>query len=449
MRSIAVICVLSLSCSVPPPSIDAGPVDAGAVDAGTTVDAGPTCVALEVVDVQAADAGRDFLLSGNIGGDFVPRLAWDNLWRVWGGPQPADLPAAMRARYGLVKAPTDNDGLPFGFRQVGMNVRADCLVCHAGEVAGQTVIGAPNTQLDLRLLVDDLETLAAMFGLQQNVPEIRTGARGVTDIMGMTVQLALNQAPGTPNVNTEIGYQDPPAWWAIAAKTKLYTDGDVAQTTHRTFMATQLAFGTSQAQLEALEPRYVELRQYLLSLKPPAWPFAAPDANAVARGRDVFRQSCTGCHRDDRCERQPTLLKDVGTDPERDVQWSQNEVDLVNASWFGALEPLEVTSGYAVPPLVGLWASAPYFHNGSVPTLEAVLDSSKRPAFFSLRTEYDGASVGWKFDALTSAPVNPPRADRARVYDTTKLGLSNEGHRFGDELTADQRADLLQFLKTL
>lgn len=445
MRVIALSSLVLLSCTTPKPPVDAGVV--------VVVDAGVTCLPLEPVDAGAALAGRDFILSGGVGGNFVPRLAWDNLWRVWGGAQPADLPAAMRARYGLTRAPTANGGLPWGFMQAGMFVRADCLVCHSGEVAGETIFGAPNTQLDLRLLVDDLQTLATMVGMQPpNVPNIRTGARGVTDIMGMTTQLALRQAPGA-SVNTEIGFQDPPAWWAIAAKTKLYTDGNAAQTTHRTFMATQLAFGTSQAELEALEPRYVELRQYLLSLKAPAWPFDAPEVTAVERGRDVFQERCVSCHRDDRCDRQPTIIKAVGTDPERNVKWGTAEVALVNASWFGALERLEVTDGYAAPPLVGLWASAPYFHNGSVPTLEAVLDSSKRPAFFRLRgtsrDDYDADAVGLRFDVLTAAPVNPPRADRARVYDTTKTGLSNAGHRFGDELTADQRADLLQFLKTL
>lgn len=431
------------------PVIDAGP---DAVDAGPQ----PNCLALEPVDAGAAEDGRRFLLEGDVGGDFVPRLAWDNLWRVWGTGQPADYPAAARARYGLTAALTPNDGLPMGFRQVGAQVRADCLVCHAGEVAGQTVIGAPNTQLDLELLIDDLKALAQLVGLTPpNPPKVRTGARGQSDIIGMTLQLGLRTQTPPFAVNTEVGFQDPPAWWTLATKTRVYADGSGPQAGHRTFMATQLAFGTTQAQLEALEPRYLELRQYLLSLAPPVWPFAAPEAAAVERGRLVFRRSCSSCHRDDRCQRAESTevaLGTVGTDPERSVKYGENEVALINGSWFGQGNPHRATSGYQAPSLRGVWASAPYFHNGSAPTLEAVLDASKRPAFFRLRgtaaADYDEANVGLRVETFPAAPLAPPRASRAAVYDTTQRGLGNRGHTFGDALTPQERRDVIDFLKT-
>src|SRR5256885_8025425 len=52
--------------------------------------------------------------------------------------------------------------------------------------------------------------------------------------------------------------------------------------------------------------------------------------------------------------------------------------------------------GYIAPPLDGIWATAPFFHNGSVPTLEGVLDSTKRPAKWTrsfVSTDYDQAAV--------------------------------------------------------
>lgn len=428
--------------------------DAGiaAADAGNEgADAGVTCLQPEVPSPDDVDAGAAFLFSDDLGGAFMPRLAWDNLWAVWGGARPGNYAAAMRARYGFVEAATANDGLPVGLWQVGSTVHANCLVCHAGRVNGQLLIGAPNTRLDLQLLIDDLQRLAALGGVQApNVP-VRTGARGISDIVGMTMWLASQQTPPPSPVNTEIGYQDPPAWWTLHAGTRVYTDGSAPFEAHRTFLATQLAFGTTQAQLEALEPRSVQLRSYLLSLEPPPWPFAAPDADAVRRGQALFRQTCAGCHGDDRCARSESTLvprEDVGTDAQRSERYGPAEIDALNASWFGRPAPSRATGAYRAPALEGVWASAPYFHNGSVPTLEGVLHSAQRPAFFQLIDGYDEVRVGAAVQTFASAPVGAPRELAAAVYDTTQPGLGNGGHLYGDALTDAQRADLLAFLKT-
>ena len=439
-------------------ALDAGVLDAGVLDAG--VDAGsmasPVCLPPLVIDGDKADAGRQFLFAGPVGGQLVPRFAFDNLWRVWTNVPPADVPLALRERYGFSAALTANDGLPMGFRADGAQVRVDCLVCHAGEVAGQTVVGAGNNRVDLELFIDDLKTLARSFGFTPpNPPALRTGARGVNDIIGMTMQLAIRQQTPPGPVNTEVGFQDAPAWWTLADKTRIYVDGSGPQTAHRTMMATQLAFGATQPELERLEPEYIALREYLLTLKAPAWPFAPPATDAVPRGRALFRERCTTCHRDDRCERAESTLvarQTVGTDPERSVKYGPNEVALIGLSWFGQGQAYRSTASYSAPSLRGVWASAPYLHNGSVPTLEAVLDSSKRPRFFRVlgtsRAEYDELSVGLKVEVLTAAPTTPPRAERSWVYDTTKVGLGNQGHLFGDALTPSERLDVLAFLKT-
>jgi hypothetical protein len=76
-------------------------------------------------------------------------------------------------------------------------------------------------------------------------------------------------------------------------------------------------------------------------------------------------------------------------------------------------------------PLVGLSASAPYLHNGSVPSLRALLDApSRRPATFPL------GKAGF-------------------VFDTRLPGNSNQGHDFGTALTAAEKADLVAFLESL
>jgi hypothetical protein len=142
----------------------------------------------------------------------------------------------------------------------------------------------------------------------------------------------------------------------------------------------------------------------------------------------------------------------VGTDATRESTWTSTEANWVNASWFGADFPMQDTDGYAAPPLVGLWASAPYFHNGSVPDVAGVLESSTRPARFKRRgterADYDPVRLGWRVDTDVTATGTADEVAR-KVYDTTQPGLSNAGHTYGDVLTAQERAVLLAYLRTL
>ncbi|MBD2858911.1 hypothetical protein IB286_07780 [Spongiibacter sp. KMU-158] len=161
--------------------------------------------------------------------------------------------------------------------------------------------------------------------------------------------------------------------------------------------------------------------------------------------------------------------------------------------------------GYLAPPLYGTWATAPYFHNGSVPTIEAVLDSSKRSPIWQrqLRTEgvvtgfdqrwetaYDQQALGWKsiglscedlpgqsfnncnpieengpsmfqlVENIAKSNVNwlavlsiddpsPETINKRLIYDTRVLGNSNSGHTFTDVLTEQERKAIIEYLKTL
>ena len=75
-----------------------------------------------------------------------------------------------------------------------------------------------------------------------------------------------------------------------------------------------------------------------------------------------------------------------------------------------------------------------------VPTLEAVLDASKRPRHWSSRfaeDDYDLERVGWK------------SGTEGRGYDTGELGRSMQGHTFGDALDAAGKRAVLEYLETL
>jgi hypothetical protein len=79
------------------------------------------------------------------------------------------------------------------------------------------------------------------------------------------------------------------------------------------------------------------------------------------------------------------------------------------------------------PPLTTLLASAPYLHNGSVPTLQGLLEpSARRPPTFKVG---QGAA--------------------AFSFDTRLPGNRNTGHEFGTQLTAEEKLDLLSFLQSL
>lgn len=109
-----------------------------------------------------------------------------------------------------------------------------------------------------------------------------------------------------------------------------------------------------------------------------------------------------------------------------------------------AANPQEEPYRYASRVLQGIWATAPYLHNGSVPTLEDLLNpAAKRPKSFKIGPDYDIQKVGMaaeqtKFGDQTLSIV-PER----------NSGNSNVGHEFGTTLSDDDKKALLEYLKTL
>lgn len=105
------------------------------------------------------------------------------------------------------------------------------------------------------------------------------------------------------------------------------------------------------------------------------------------------------------------------------------------------LNCLRAGAGYKARPLNGIWATAPFLHNGSVPTLhDLLLPVAERPKLFYLgHLEFDPLKVGY----LSS------EAKGLSKVDTSKAGSLNTGHEYGTTLDASQRQALLEYLKTL
>jgi hypothetical protein len=97
---------------------------------------------------------------------------------------------------------------------------------------------------------------------------------------------------------------------------------------------------------------------------------------------------------------------------------------------------------YAARPLYGIWAAAPYLHNGSVPTLyDLLLPPEQRPRQFALGTrEYDPVKLGFVVSATCE--------QQDCLIDTARTGDGNGGHLWGADLSESDRLALLEYLKT-
>lgn len=251
---------------------------------------------------------------------------------------------------------------------------------------------------------------------------------------------------------------DVPPWWHLARKTTMYYDGRTDARSVRSILQFFLA-EKSLEELKELEPTFRDIQAYMKSLKPPKYPFAI-DAAKAERGKTVFAKTCVKCHGtygpDGHYPNRVVELAVIGTDPARAQGLSDRLVAHYNTTWLAEDYPADPEMvGYQAPPLDGIWATAPYLHNGSVPTLAALLKSVDRPARFKRPPStglehYDQVQVGWKFTVVADPPSPPlPPFEAQFIYDTSRFGLSNGGHRFGDDLADEARSDLIEYLKTL
>jgi hypothetical protein len=112
-------------------------------------------------------------------------------------------------------------------------------------------------------------------------------------------------------------------------------------------------------------------------------------------------------------------------------------------------EPYASLLSYKARSLNGIWATAPYLHNGSVPSLYELLlpkkrdsdpkDGEYRPDKFQVGSrEFDAEKVGLKSSGYSGF-----------IFDTSHRGNSNAGHTYGTELDKEKRLDLLEYLKSL
>lgn len=432
------------------------------------------------VDAGDPDHGRDLLLNRSylrVGLPFAAAQAVRRILR-----ELDDGPKKLAGRRGV------NRYLPAGLagrRVEGVDILAEnCLVCHAGPLNGRMVLGLGNSFIDSAVPEDHqlfepdrraaLRLTPAEAAMAERwerymidlLPHARTTSPGTSTALYFTGYFFSHRDPETfawveepyyPMLPGPPPETDIPPWWHLRKKTALYYGGEVTGDFTRSLMQFMSPPGNALADLQAAEPDFRHILAFLRTLEPPAWPWPIDRARADA-GEQVFNRTCSTCHgtygAEERYPNRVVPLAVVGTDPARsEFMRALGFADHYNRSWYGERSQMRATEGYVAPPLDGVWASAPYLHNGSVPTLAALLDPAARPTYFirawSSRS-YDRERVGWQIEAVDHGQSGEPDPERRRlIYDTTQRGKSNAGHTFAAGLTPDERAALLEYLKTL
>jgi mono/diheme cytochrome c family protein len=364
-------------------------------------------------------------------------------------------------------------------------VVGNCLACHAAHFNGELVVGLGNESVDF---TQDRSQAVESSGVhvtgEAEAREWRKWADRIEAIAPYTVTDTVGSNPAINITWALFAHRDPrtlrwsqtplleppskvvlpvstPPWWRMRKKNSMfYVGAGRGDEAHLMFIATSLCTDTVDEARQLIDQYARDIRAYIASLKPPVYPFPI-DHGLAEQGRPIFEAHCSRCHGTyGEPFTYPNLvvgLDEVGTDPalaqagvsseqERFLQWFATSV-------YGDSAQLKPALGYVAPPLDGVWATAPYLHNGSIPSIEVLLNSSKRPKYWT-RTfdskDYNPEELGWNY---TEVPYGKEGAkskeERKRLYDTTMLGHSNQGHTFGDVLSNEERRAVIEYLKTL
>jgi len=230
------------------------------------------------------------------------------------------------------------------------------------------------------------------------------------------------------------------------------------------------------------------LEESVRTIGPPEWPWDL-DLDKASQGAELYENNCASCHGIQPGAPRPpvfdtwlTPVHNVGTD----IKYWLNLARLAPSS--GLMTGRKIpSSGYEIQPynelaarlvavvnqtallqkfpeldftltkdptppgsyesrvLEGVWASAPYLHNGSVPSLAELLKPAvDRESVFEVGPAYDLVNVG-------IAEEQPEWAVKSVFFVNPDLfsGDSNAGHEYGTDLSPEEKEALLEYLKTL
>lgn len=332
-----------------------------------------------------------------------------------------------------------------------------------------------------------------VLGLDTSLAQvaISLSKRALDPYATKTPESAKNPRPN--KLEKMIADSKPAVWWNLKYKNRWLSDGSIVSgnPVHTNFLWNEIGRGTD---LKALEKWLLnndetirELTAAVFASRPPRYEkffgVKSLDREKAKLGQKHFTLACARCHGNyvkgwdqpnaanlsDEAQIQnvsltyhkKTPVKDVGTDPGRYLGMKE---------FAGALNSLQISksigavvepqTGYVPPPLDGIWARWPYFHNNSVPNLCALLTVSRnRPVTYwagkanHKDRDFDQDCVGYPLAEKTPSEW---KANKEMFYDSRKEGLRNTGHDVGifikdgrEIFTQDEKMELIEFLKTL
>jgi hypothetical protein len=299
--------------------------------------------------------------------------------------------------------------------------------------------------------------------------------------------------PRPNKLSTLVADSKPAVWWNVKYKNRWLSDGSIVSgnPVHTNFLWNEIGRGTDLKKLEEWmqvgQQEIESLTAAVFASKPPRYEkffgIDSIDLEKAKRGQKHFVQSCQKCHGNyqkgwdlphyspkTKLQQIQTLkvtyhkktpVIDVGTDPGRYLGMKEFANDLNRLQISKNLNAIvEPQKGYVPPPLDGIWARWPYFHNNSIPNLcELLTPSNLRIKKYyagkarDKKTDFDEDCLGYPTGIKTP---NEWQENPEYLFDTSKEGLSNSGHdekifiKEGKEIfTEVEKRELIEFLKTL
>jgi len=189
------------------------------------------------------------------------------------------------------------------------------------------------------------------------------------------------------------------------------------------------------------------VQSFITELLPPKYPYPV-DQQLATHGSKIFDSNCASCHAFGGARTGTVIpLEEIKTDRHRLDMWTQQAADTYNNFAEGyewKFNNLRKTNGYVSVSLDGLWLRDPYLHNGSVPSLQDLLETPEnRPqVFYRGYDVYDPEKVGFVSSGSEAEPVG-------FKYDTSVPANGNQGHLYGTALFPQDKKALIEYLKDL
>lgn len=445
------------------------------------------------------------------------------------------------------------------------NIAITCAACHGGQV-GNASDGPGLGQLLGRNGLTDLDVLLTEWGGGNNgfylfgLNRVR-GSGDITNfqMFGLITLFDAQSLPTLLNpafwLESTSGSENPPSWWNLGHRAAKFYDAGMSSDSTRIELSWYMPYAATpqyQQGFDWISAHDYMANTWLLSVQSPTYPMPV-NTTLAEQGSVLFHTlnlwdpsrnnpvpqpasgngSCASCHgayapryvNDPTFLSSPTLagmagnvtpINIINTDPARLNANTAVQQMQFQSSFFGYYGQSGCVDqynavGYLAPPLYGVWAEAPYFHNGSVPTVWDVLKSSDRPAIWSrvskppqsgvvmgFQTDlsaYDQVNMGWQINTFQCDPTgllspyvqctpSDPEGnllvnslldilfangsvawnvlselqaptftnndiENRKIYNTHMFSQSNAGHAFTDVLTDAERTAIIEYLKTL